>query len=225
MKFVPQKLQRFVPHISKRTAAKIAGAFAAVTTVYASQNYAGPNQFALRETFGNVGEKTLPSGMYFHVPFAQYTHSYNKNVQMIEFNAGSCRFLPLCASTADQNTLTSKIALHYEVLQDPQKLGFFRWKMDGWKYPDGYWLLTEQLNHSANAVMGKKSMAEVLVNPQQYLSDLYQDFAFRLEQNNIPVKITSIELKGFSTFIPTHTVTYQLDKGAANAPIISPPKP
>src|SRR5690606_3500943 len=74
----------------KKTAARktLATVFAAASA-YAAQNYVWSNQFGLRATMGVVtSENVLPSGFYVHVPWAQYTHSYDNHTQKITFNAG-----------------------------------------------------------------------------------------------------------------------------------------
>lgn len=180
-------------------------------TTCASISHIGPGQFGLRETFYQLVSGIIPPGIYGQVPFVQFTHNFEANTQRIEFNAGSCRFWPLCENTKDQNALTASVALNYRVLPDAEKLGFHLWAMDGFVMPDGYWLLTDLLNTSANAVMGKYNMAYILSNPEEFLDELRRDFTIRLQQNNIPVEVESLELKKFNTSIgaATQTVSYQ----------------
>lgn len=200
-----------LPHISKKAAGALATTAALALTGYAAGNKINPKQFGLRETFyAVVGDTLLDSRIHMQVPFVQYTHTYDMNTQKINFNAGSCRFVPFCDSTADQNPLTSNITLHYKVVKDHQKITYHRWAMEGFIMPDGYWLLTDMMNTSANAVLGRNTMAHTLSNPQEYLKALHEDLSIRLAQNNIPVEIESLELAALnSSYAPTRTVSYQ----------------
>ena len=102
--------------------------------------------------------------------------------------------------------MTASVTLQYKVVPDVGKLAMHRWAMDGWMMADGYWLLTRRMNESANAVLGRRTQAENMSNPKQFVKDFYEDLKTRLEQNNIPVEIESIELHGFNTsYKPTHT--------------------
>lgn len=172
-------------------------------------NYAPSNKFTLKSTFGKVADHTTPSGLYFHVPFVQYDHDYRKEVQTIDFNAGGMRFLPFGESTADKNYLSSSLRLNYRVTEDTKKLGYHPWSMDGYLLPDGYWLLTDMMNQSANAVMGDHSLAETVGNPERYMEEFCDDLMFRLEQNNVPVDVESVELQQFNTFFPTKSLSPQ----------------
>ena len=202
---------------TKAKAGYLAAIFGAVVTGYAAQNYVGPEQFALRETFGMVTSGVLPSGLYLHVPYAQYTHSYQRNTQHIHFNAGSCRFWRGCDSTADNNPLIADVVLNYQTTPDTEKLALHRWSMDGWVFPDGYWLLTGLMNDSANAVMGQKGIAETMANPQKFIDDFANDVSFRFAQNNIPVEIESLEVKGFKATLPANIVSNQIKRFKPNS--------
>lgn len=171
-------------------------------------NYAPANKFTLKSTFGKVDDKTQSSGFYAHLPFVQYVHDYRKEVQTIDFSVGGIRFLPFGESTADKNHLDADVKLNYRVIEDAKKLGFHAWEMDGYLLQDGYWLLTDMMNQSGNAVMGDRSLAETVSDPKRFTKEFFEDLAFRLEQNNVPVEIESVELQKFKTFAPTKTVSY-----------------
>lgn len=196
--------------ISKGLAKKLAVAGGLALTAYASVTQVDPDQIGLRENFYlATGHDVLKPRIYFQVPFIQYTHKYAANTQDIEFNAGGCRFWPSCDSTKDKNPLRAELVLHYRVLPDAQKLAMHRWAMEGFIMQDGYWLLTRMMNTSANAILGQKSMAEILNNPDQIRKEIYEDLTNRLALNNIPVEIQSLELKGFSTwYTPARSVSY-----------------
>lgn len=201
------------PFSKKKTAAYLALGivFASVATdgglLY---NKVGPNQAGLKTTFGKILSKDmLKSGVHFNVPLVQYTHDYNMQVQNIRFTSGGVYFLPFGESTGDRNTLLSDVTLNYRVIPDAVKLGYHRWSMDGFLLSDGFWLLTKMLNDSTNAVMGKQSMADTISSPKEFADELLADLAIRLETNNIPIKIESIELNSFKTFMPTKSISYQ----------------
>jgi hypothetical protein len=181
-------------------------------------NYAPSNKFTLKSNFGKVADETTSSGLYFHIPLAQYTHDYRKEVQSIEFNAGGMRFFPFGESTYDKNYMSSSLRLNYRVTEDTQKLGYHGWAMDGYFLEDGYWLLTDMMNQSANAVMGNHSMAETMADPQRYIEEYYEDLLFRFEQNNVPVEVESIEFEKFNTFLSTETISYQKKVNSDHAP-------
>lgn len=194
-----------------KAAKRIGAALGLMGLGYISTNYVRSDQFALRQSFFSAGEKTLPSGFYVTLPWPlQYTHSYESRTQRIEFSAGSGRFLPFFDSTGDRNILTADIAINYKVVPDPAKLKFHLYEMDGWMMQDGYWLLTKMANDSANAVLGRCAMAETLANPQRFIDDLKADLEARLEQNNVPVEIESLELKHFDTLLPAKIVDYKV---------------
>jgi regulator of protease activity HflC (stomatin/prohibitin superfamily) len=209
-----------IPLPNKVWSKRLGIAFAAAATGYSSYNYVGPDQFAIRETLGSVTSKeALPPGLYFHLPFVQYTHSYQSGVQKISFNAGCGRFNPFVDSTADQNELMAQVTLQYKVTPDIAKLSLHRWSMDGWMMADGYWLISGMMNDSANAVFGKRTMAETIANPARFAAEFAEDVKFRLEQNNVPVEIESIEVHGFkTTYLPTRTVSYEAVRKPQAAP-------
>lgn len=174
-----------------------------------------PKQFGLRMTgYVLMSDHFLPSGVTLQVPLVQYTHKYQANTQTITLTAGGCRFWPTCDSTKDQNPLRAEVIVQYRVKQDLEDLGFHQWAMEGFLFPDGYWLLTDLLNVSANAVLGQKTLAEtVLSAPRQFSDALYADFTNRLKLNNVPVEVESLELREFNTFyVPIRTVAYGVSK-------------
>ncbi len=213
-------LSNLKEHVSKRNIKRL-GLFllTAATLVDGGllYNYASTDKFTLKSTFGKVADKTTPSGLYFHIPFIQYVHDYHKGVQTIDYSAGGMRFLPFGESTSDRNHLSSSLRLNYRVTEDTKKLGYHPWAMDGYLLPDGYWLLTDMMNQSANAVMGKQPLTETVGNPEKYIKEYYEDLTFRLEQNNVPVEIESLELQKFNTFFPTRSVSYQKIDNSKNA--------
>jgi regulator of protease activity HflC (stomatin/prohibitin superfamily) len=207
------------PKATKKIAASVAG----LGVAYISTNYIGPQQFGLRQSFFSAGKATLPPGFYANLPWPlQYTHRYEAGTQTIEFNAGSGRFLPFWSSTKDQNILTATVAINYQVVPDPEKLKFHLYDMDGWMMQDGYWLLTRMANDSANAVLGKSTIAETLSNPQDFVDQLRTDLAARLEQNNVPVNVESIELKSFNTTLPVTVTDNRISKAPAEAKDTAP---
>ncbi len=185
-------------------------------------NYAGSNKFVIKTTLGNISSDNLSSGIYLNVPFAQYTHDYNRQVQTLSFTTGGHYHIPFGASTEDQNSLLADMRLHYRVLPDKEKLGFHRWAMDGFVMPDGYWLLTQMMNDSANAVMGQATMAHTASHPEEYLQNFLEDFKIRIEQNNIPIEVQSVELKNFNTFLPSNMISYQKRDNQEKKPFVSP---
>ena len=185
-----------------------------LSTVFSTVSHTARDQFSIRETAYKFSSEIREPGITLQIPFFQFTHNYMANTQKINFNAGSCRFLPMCKSTLDQNALTADISLNYRVLPNAEKLSFHLWEMDGFITKDGYWLLTRMLNDSTNAVMGKSTMTQLLAAPEKFLKDVKEDFAFRIKQNNIPIEIESLEMKEFSTSIwPVHSVQYAVVKG------------
>lgn len=189
-------------------------------TGYASVTNITPKQFGLRESFYVMTGNIMNPGIYFQFPFVQYTHRYETNTQVLQLNSGGCRFLPWCDSTGDHNPLTADMVLHYRVLPNVDKMNFHRWAMESWGTGrDGYWLITKTLNTAANTALGQKNMADTLKDPEGFQKAVYNDLKYRLEQNNIPVEIESLELKGFNTwYTPTRTVVYSATKNKPAAP-------
>lgn len=172
-------------------------------------NYAAPNQFTLKTNWSAVSDETTGSGLHLHLWPATYTHDYPAQIQRINFNAGGIWHLPFGDSTADQNHLHARMRLNYTVSQDTDSLQYHRWGMeDYFGLPAGYFMLTGYMNSSANAIMGQDEMGVTLGNPEAYLEAFSRDFSFRLQQNNVPIQIESIELEGFGTFFPTRDVSY-----------------
>ncbi len=199
-------------NMSTKSAITIAGL--ALATAFAAVSRTQPDQFAIQETLYRFNSEIIPPRISIQIPFIQFTHNFQANTQKIEFNAGSCRFWPLCDSTKDQNPLTANIVLNYKILPDKKKLSYHLWEMDGFVMPDGYWLLTDLLNQSTNAVMGRGDLAEHLRKPEDFLKALKEDFAFRAEQNNVPIEIESLELKKFKTsYWPINSIGYAVIKG------------
>ncbi len=213
------RIKSFFPKIrlEKRRARALAVSALVGAGLYNVLTVVNPNQMAMRETLFNVtSDRLMGPGWYFQIPFVQYTHVYNMNTQRFDFSAGSNRWmLPISSSTSDQNILQADVTLNYKVLPDEQKLIYHRWDMHNWPWqgyfgkPDGYYQLTGLLNDSANAVLGRRRMGETLSNPKKFAEDLYQDFTQRLQMNNVPVEVESLEVKGFNTsFIPSRTKSY-----------------
>lgn len=173
-----------------------------------------PDQFAIQETLYKFNSEIIKPRISAQVPFVQFTHNFQSSTQRAEFNAGSCRFWPMCANTQDHNSLIAQVVLNYKVKPDAQNLSYHLWEMDGFVMPDGYWLATRVLNESTNAVMGRNDMATIMKYPEQLLKQIKDDFVFRLEQNNIPIEVESLELKKVSTsFWPANRVYYAVVKG------------
>ena len=183
-------------------------------TLLATFTRVGPRQFGLRTTgYVLLSDHTLNPGVTAQVPFLQYTHKYDANTQTITLDAGGCRFLPWCNSTGDQNPLRANMVLQYQVDRNVEDLGFHQWQMEGFFFPDGYWLLTDLLNTSANAALGQKTTAGILATPDQFVKLVHDDLTNRLKLNNIPVTIKSVELKDFHTwFVPLRVVSYGVVK-------------
>lgn len=158
-----------------------------------------PDEIGLRTTFGAVNGLKEP-GWYFQIPLVQWTHAYKTRQQTIQFNAGGFPFLPGFDSTEDQNPVKADIVLNYKIKPESEKLGFFRWGMHEWfTGRNGYWRLIGKMNESANAVLGDRTMAESYGNTTQLAQDFTNDLAFRINQNNMPITIESIEFKGLNT--------------------------
>lgn len=194
-----------------KRATAAAGAF--LTVAYCSPVYIDAHEFGVRETMFNVTDTNMKPGIYFQVPLAQFTHQYQTNTQRIDFTAGSCRWVAVCNSTEDQNVLTASFRLAYKVRQNDPNIIYHRWEMRSWLFQsDGYFLLTGLLNDSTNAVMGRQSMAATMADPARFNREVYEDFKLRLQMNNVPVEIESLELKRINTTIwPTRTVSYQIN--------------
>lgn len=204
-------LTRTLAKRSKKEKLVALAAAALIVTTWASTKMIGPNEFGLQQTMGVVTSDVRGPGLYFQVPFAQITHSYRSNTQTLQFGAGSNRFFPWKIDTSDRNLLVADVAVNYKVIPDAQKLAFWRWAMRDWfTGRNGYWLLTDMANTSANVVLGQKTMAETLSKPTEFAQDYYQDLSTRLDINNIPVQIQSIEVNGVrTTFWPTRSVQYR----------------
>ena len=202
-------------YISNNKKSLIIGASAsfAVASAIGSVNYVGPNEFGVQEILMNVTDANVKSGVHFQIPFVQITHKYNTAIQKFTFNAGSGRWIKWAGSTEDRNTLTAKVKLSYKIDPDETKIIYHRWGMRKWFGQDnGYFVLTDLLNDSANAVMGKKPLGEIVADPSTFNKELLNDFRFRVETNNIPITIESIELQSLDTTMkPTHTISYQLN--------------
>lgn len=203
-----------MPRVTKKKAVLYSlGAVGVSALVWGTTyNLVEPDQFSMRVTMGVNSDGIKPSGLYFNVPFVQYTHSYQATQQRINYHAGSCWLIPLCDSTADHNILTAQVSLNYRVTKDTEKLLLHRWSMDGWQMADGYWLITYLMNDSANAILGKRNMVDNILRPKEFLDDFTQDFSQRLTQNNVPIEIDSIEMHGFTTFLRTRNVSYHIKK-------------
>jgi regulator of protease activity HflC (stomatin/prohibitin superfamily) len=204
-----------LPALFNRKAARIAAiVLTAAAVLYSGQNMVAPGQFGMRVSFLKADPIVQENGWKVFVPLLQYVHSYNLNTQRIEFNAGSCRFFPGCNSTADHNPLLARVGISYKVRPDIPKLAMQRWAMDGWVMPDGYWLISELANDSANAVLGRQSMAQALQQPEKFLKDFENDLKTRLEQSNVPIDVQSVELRDMGTKFPTRATFNKLQLGS-----------
>lgn len=192
MKLV-QSFRRHVGALPKRRLAAIA---AAAFLGWKSYFVVNPDEFGIRLTLGDMHQNLLDPGFYLKVPFAQSIHSYKKNTQIIDYTAGGCRWW-VCENTADRNTLYARMRLHYRV--DPQAgpIGNHRWAMDGWVRPDGYWSITDLMNDSVNAVMGKTGFGETAAQPEAFATAFMDDLTTRLKQNNLPVTAQRLEFLGY----------------------------
>ena len=192
----------------------VALAIGTVALVLATLVQIGPQQFGLRTTgYVLIGDHTMPPGLTVQVPFVQYTHKYKANTQSITLTAGGCRFWPTCNSTADQNPLRAVMVLQYRVVQNVEDLGFHEWAMEGFFFPDGYWLITDLLNTAANTALGHKTIADIQKSPDQFLAAVFGDFKDRVKLNNVPILIESLELREFNSwYTPIRMVAYGVKK-------------
>jgi len=195
---------------SKRNASILAAAFGLAAIGLASYSNVRPSQFGLQEIYyTRVEGDILKPGIRGQIPLLHFTHTFNAKTQTISYNAGGCRFKPGCESTGDHNPLRVELELSYRVIPDRDKLTAHLWDMEGYILPDGYWLLTEMMNTSANAALGKQSMIQHLDNPKVILKNIHDDLAQRLTLNNIPVEIERLEIKSLNTsYIPTRFPNY-----------------
>ena len=209
-KIASDTIRKHLPKVSRQQVVRGAAAMVVAAATAASVKMIGANKFGLQETVGIVTSDILQPGVRLQFPFAQITHVYHTNTQKFELNAGSGRFLPFWSSTSDQNILTTDVVLSYQIQPNAQKLSFWRWSMEDWFAPtDGYWVITGMMNDSANAVLGKRTMAETLANPSRYSKELFDDLQQRLDRSNVPVSIESVELREINTTIfPTRTISY-----------------
>lgn len=201
---------KFFSKLSRRQKIAAFSAAAFLMTSWASMKVIRANEFGLRQTVGIVNSDLKKPGIHFQIPFAQLTHAYRASTQTIKFGAGSNRFIPWDMNTTDKNVLIADITINYTVKPDAEKLKLWRWEMRDWfTGRNGYWLLTDMANTSANAVLGNRTMAEAISKPVDFAQDFYANYVARLETNNIPVEIQSIEIERTRTTLwPTHSVHY-----------------
>ncbi|MDD5585720.1 MAG: SPFH domain-containing protein [Alphaproteobacteria bacterium] len=200
-----------MPSVSKRAKVLAFAAAALLLTSWAAVKIINTNEFGLQQTASVVTSGIKKPGIYLQIPFLQITHSYRENTQTIKLGAGSNRFFPWKVDTADQNLLVADVTVQYKVMPDANKLTFWRWSMRDWFMgANGYWLLTSMTNTSANAALGRKTLADTLSKPTEFAENLFNDLSTRLDVNNIPIQIESVEVNGLrTTFWPTRTIQYR----------------
>lgn len=151
---------------------------------YRSTNVVPPKSFGLRVTAGKVQDKLLEPGIAFTYPVLDTIYAFSNNVIILETTAGSAR------NTQDQNTFSAQLRLHYQI--DPNA-GVLAFHLDEMGKENGEALVTEQMNKAIDAIVGQRTTGQVLSSHADILKDFVAQLEWRLKQNNIAVKIDTVE--------------------------------
>ncbi|MBU6235174.1 MAG: hypothetical protein KGQ41_04965 [Alphaproteobacteria bacterium] len=187
---------------------RIGAVFGLSALTYLTVVPVGPNSFGLKLTFNNVSATDLPSGVYFKVPLVQQLYTYTRGPITLEYSAGGCRTY-LCDTTADHAALYARLRIQYTI--QPNHIGLAMRPLTNYGIimPDGWWEMTDTLNASGSAVLGRRTMQENMAAFEAVATELKADIEDRLRQNNSPFKVENFELLGFRTVLPTSTNAYR----------------
>lgn len=150
-----------------------------IPEIVPAQNY------GVRIRTGQLVSDELPPALYWKRPFFDDIYHFSNNTVILEATAGSG------ANTHDQNALTSDFRIHFRV--DP-KIGLIALHAKDLSVDNGKAKMTEFMTQSVNAVVGSRDAKDTLGDSSTYLRAFERDLNIRLRQNNVPVKVDTIEL-------------------------------
>jgi regulator of protease activity HflC (stomatin/prohibitin superfamily) len=176
----------FLSSSTKRNLA-IGAAFLTVAggvTAYRSYKIVSPNEFGVRVTAGEVQKDVVNPGWHKKYPLFDKIHTFNNNTVILEATVGDGK------NTKDQNGFSAEVRLHYNI--DPNA-GILAFHLSEMADNNGKDLITEQMSKAMNAVVGQRTTPESLVSPADVLDAFVDQLEWRLKQNNIAVKIDTVE--------------------------------
>lgn len=176
----------FLSSTTKRNLA-IGAAFLTVAggiTAYRSFKIVSPNEFGVRVTAGEVQKDIINPGMHKKYPAFDKIHTFNNNTVILEGTVGDGK------NTKDQNAFSADVRLHYNI--DPNA-GILAFHLGEMADDNGKDLITAQMSKAMNAAVGQRTTPESLVSPADVLEAFVDQLEWRLKQNNIAVKIDTVE--------------------------------
>jgi len=148
-----------------------------------------PKSYAVHIRMGQlIGDHEAP-GPRLKYPLFDSFYPFNNNTIIFEKTAGGTGDDP--RNTSDQNVFKADLRIHYVV--DPS-VGSMVLKVDEMEGDNGQSALETYVGQSVDAVVGSRSSIDTLADPNGFLKALLENLKWRLAQNNMPVKLDSIEL-------------------------------
>lgn len=144
-----------------------------------------PKHFGVKVELGEVTPVVLNPGLHWRHPFISEIPEYNNNTIILEDKIGDDN------NTKDQNPYEISVRVHYNISPDAGILAFHLAEMGT---DDGEELLKSQMNKALNAVVGQRTTVETLVSPETVLKAFLDQLEWRLKQNNIAIKIDTVEM-------------------------------
>ena len=159
--------------------------FAAFIVVESSYTIVRPKHFGVKVELGEVSPQTLDPGLHWRHPFISEISSYNNNTVILESTVGSGN------NTQDQNAYQIVARIHYNI---SPIVGILAFHLKEMKSNDGEDLLVAQMDKALNAVVGQRSTVATLISPEVILKSFLDQLEWRLTQNNIAIKIDTVEM-------------------------------
>lgn len=126
----------------------------------------------------------MSPGFHGKWPMFEKIYVFNNNTIIMEDTAGKEN------NTSDQNAFTADLRLHYRV--DP-KVGLLALQVHNMANDNGQNLIAGLMDQSVNAVVGARPAIDTLADPQGFLKAFMDNFQWRLAQNNVPVRLDTVE--------------------------------
>jgi regulator of protease activity HflC (stomatin/prohibitin superfamily) len=144
-----------------------------------------PKHFGVGVELGAVNPNILDPGWHWRNPWISDILSYNNNTIIMESTVG------LGNNTKDQNAYTADMRVHYNISPN---VGILAFHLKDMQDEDGHDLLVSQMDKAMNAVVGQRPTVATLVAPEDVLKAFLDQLEWRLSQNNIAIKIDTVEM-------------------------------
>lgn len=161
-------------------------ALALILSGFNSYKIIDAGHFGVNVRMGQIVDDRMEPGFEWKIPWFEQIHELQNNTIILEDSS-----VGTGDNTYEQNALRAEMRLHYQI---DTTQGVLALHINTMKNNNGARLLRELMDQSMNAVVGERHSSQVIADKESMLRAFADNLEWRLNQNNVPIRIDSVEL-------------------------------